>query len=317
MEKIEKHNLKILYLGTPEISSIVLSKLIENNFNIVGVIAQPDKEKDRKGHIIPVATKQIALVHNIPVYQFDKIRNHYEEVKQLEFDIILTMAYGQIISEDILRLPRLGAYNLHGSLLPKYRGAAPIQFALLNGDKETGVTLMEMVKEMDAGKMFYKVKVPILDEDNFTTLSKKIAYACFEAFDQGIEDVINGLNKGIEQNIEEVSFTAKISNDVEMIDFNQSSEKICNIIRAISMNIGGYFIYNDEKFKVFSALPVILDGKTTPGKISKYDKNGFFVETKNGYIDIKILQKPGKKISNFKDFYNGNQKLFTVGQIIK
>ena len=102
-----------------------------------------------------------------------------------------------------------------------------------------------------------------------------------------------------------------------MIDFNQSSEKICNIIRAISMNIGGYFIYNDEKFKVFSALPVILDGKTTPGKISKYDKNGFFVETKNGYIDIKILQKPGKKISNFKDFYNGNQKLFTVGQIIK
>lgn len=317
MNNMDKKSLKILYLGTPEISSIVLDKLITNNFNIIGVIAQPDKEKDRKGNIIPVPTKQVALAHNIPIYQFDKIRNYYEQIKKLDFDIILTMAYGQIISEDILKLARLGAYNLHGSLLPKYRGAAPIQFALLNGDKETGVTLMEMVKEMDAGKMFYKVKIPILDVDNYTTLSKKIALACYDAFNEGIEDVVNGTNKGIEQNIEDVTFTAKISKDIEKIDFNQTSDKICNIIRAISMNIGGYFIYNQEKIKIYSALPFTTTAKTTPGKIIKYDKNGFFIETKNGYIDIRLLQKPGKKISEFKSFYNGNQKLFFLGQIIK
>ena len=314
---METKSCRILFMGTSEISSYVLESLILANYNVVGAISQPDKTVGRKKILTPTSVKLVCQKYHINCYQPIKIRNDFEFVKDLKPDVIITFAYGQIVPQELLDIPTIGSINLHGSILPKLRGAAPIQRAIINGDKITGITLMEMVNKMDAGKMFYKVKVPILDEDNFTTLSKKIAYACFEAFDQGIEDVINGLNKGIEQNIEEVSFTAKISNDVEMIDFNQSSEKICNIIRAISMNIGGYFIYNDEKFKVFSALPVILDGKTTPGKISKYDKNGFFVETKNGYIDIKILQKPGKKISNFKDFYNGNQKLFTVGQIIK
>ena len=139
---IKKKNLKILYFGTPDISATVLELLIKNNYNIIGVVAQMDKEKDRKGRILEVPTKVIAKKYNIPVYQKEKIRLDFEFIKELKPDIILTMAYGQLIPHDLLMIPKYGCYNLHGSLLPQYRGAAPIQFALLNGDKITGVTLM-------------------------------------------------------------------------------------------------------------------------------------------------------------------------------
>lgn len=314
---MKKEDIKILYFGTPDISAIVLEQLLKNNYHIVGLVAQVDKEKNRKGILLPVPTKQIANTYNIPVYQFEKIRDHIDEIKNIDFDIILTMAYGQIIPTSILELAPYGAYNLHGSLLPKYRGAAPIQYALLNGDKETGVTLMEMIKEMDAGKMFYKVKVNIEDDDNFTSLSNKIAFACYKAFDEGIEDVVNKKNLGIEQNIEDVTFTSKISSDLEKIDFNQSAFKILNIVRALSNNIGGYFIYNGEKIKIYKVYAFLLNEKTIPGRIRKYDKNNFHIETGDGYLDIKVLQRPGKKVLSYKDFYNGNKELFKVGEIIR
>lgn len=314
---IKKKNLKILYFGTPDISATVLELLIKNNYNIIGVVAQMDKEKDRKGRILEVPTKVIAKKYNSPVYQKEKIRLDFEFIKELRPDIILTMAYGQLIPHDLLMIPKYGCYNLHGSLLPQYRGAAPIQFALLNGDKITGVTLMEMVDKMDAGKMYYKKEIQILDDDNYTSLKKKISISCFEVFDEGIEDVVNKINVGEEQDESKVTFTSKIDSTLEKLNFNDDSNKINNIIRALSYEPGTYFSYKNIKFKVFKALAFNNLKIAEAGTIIKYDKQGFCIATQNGYIEILELQKPGKNIMSFKDFYNGMQHFFIVGEHVE
>ena len=314
---IKKKNLKILYFGTPDISAIVLELLIKNNYNIIGVVAQMDKEKDRKGRILEVPTKVIAKKFDIPVFQKEKIRLDFEFIKELKPDIILTMAYGQLIPHELLMIPKYGCYNLHGSLLPQYRGAAPIQFALLNGDKITGVTLMEMADKMDAGKMYYKKEIQVSDDDNYTSLKKKIAISCFEVFDEGIEDVVNGINIGEEQDEAKVTFTSKISRDLEKLNFSEDSNKINNIIRALSYEPGTYFSYKNIKFKVFKVLPFTNLNIAELGTIIKYDKQGFCIATKDGYIEILELQKPGKNIMSFKDFYNGMQHFFTVGDRVE
>ena len=161
---------RIIFMGTPEISATVLSGLISNGYNVVALIAQPDRPVGRKKVLEPVPTKVVALEHNIPIYQPIKIRKEYEFVNDLRPDVIITLAYGQIVPQGLLDIPALGCINLHGSLLPKYRGAAPIQYSLMNNDKVTGMTLMKMVKEMDAGEMYAIEKVEISLEDNSTSL---------------------------------------------------------------------------------------------------------------------------------------------------
>ena len=179
-----KKDISILYFGTPEISAFVLNKLIENNYKIVGVVAQEDKPIGRKGLLEHVPTKKVALKYGIPVYQFKKVREHYEEILNIKPDLILTLAFGQIISHDILTIPKYGCLNLHGSILPKYRGAAPIQYSLLNGDAETGISLMEMVDKCDAGKVYAVEKVKIELDDNCTSLTDKLKVAAFDVFDK-------------------------------------------------------------------------------------------------------------------------------------
>ena len=184
-----KKDLKIVYLGTPKISAIVLENLIINGYNIVGIVSQVDKPQGRKMIVKPTETKLIGEKYNIPVFQPVKIRDDYAFLKELEPDIILTMAYGQIIPQAVLDIPKIMPLNLHGSILPKYRGASPIQQALLNGDKTTGITLMEMVDKMDAGKMFFKKEIAIEEDDNYESLSNKLAKLAYEVFDEGIQDL--------------------------------------------------------------------------------------------------------------------------------
>ena len=201
-----KKDLKIVYLGTPKISAIVLENLIINGYNIVGIVSQVDKPQGRKMIVKPTETKLIGEKYNIPVFQPVKIRDDYAFLKELEPDIILTMAYGQIIPQAVLDIPKIMPLNLHGSILPKYRGASPIQQALLNGDKTTGITLMEMVDKMDAGKMFFKKEIAIEEDDNYESLSNKLAKLAYEVFDEGIQDLIDGKNKGEDQDENLVSF---------------------------------------------------------------------------------------------------------------
>ncbi len=313
--KIDPKKVRILWLGTPEISAIVLEKLINDGYNIIGVVASIDKPVGRKQEILPVPTKKVAIAHNIPVYQPLKIRLDYEFVKEINPDLILCMAYGQIIPQGLLDIPRFGCLNLHGSLLPKYRGAAPMQYALLNGDKETGVTLMEMVDKMDAGKMYVKKSFPLTDDDNLDTLIIKMANAGYESVVSGLSDYLNGLNKGIEQDESAVTLTAKIKPENQVISFNDTAENIKNKIRALTSDPGAYFVYNNENYKVASSK--VVDIKSNIGEVVSFDKNGLVVGTSEKCIAFTSIQKPGKKMMKISDFVNGNKALFTKGEIIK
>ncbi len=305
---MDKKEIRILYFGTPEISANTLKNIINEGYNIVGVIAQEDKPNARGNKVEEVATKKVAKEYNIPVFQFHKVKEHAQEIRELKPDLILTLAYGQIISHEILEIPTYGSLNLHGSILPKYRGAAPIQYALLNGDKETGVTLMEMVDKMDAGRMYAIEKIKIEDDDNYDSLNDKVSNAAFICFNNNIQNYLNGTLEGIPQKEEDVTFTGKIKSEDEIINFNDKSFNIVNKIRALSTKPGAYFIFNNIKYKVFKAK--ISNEIGNAGEILKYNKKEFVIGTLDSSISIEIIQKPGKKAMNFKDFFNGNSKLF-------
>ncbi|HKL72708.1 MAG TPA: methionyl-tRNA formyltransferase [Candidatus Onthovivens sp.] len=302
---------KILYLGTPEISAFVLKKMIEDNFNIVGVVTQIDKVQGRNNKLVASPVKVVAQEHGIKILQPEKVRDIIEETKDLDPDLILCLAYGQIVPEDFLNIPKYGSLNLHGSLLPAYRGAAPMQYSLLNGDAVTGITLMEMVKKMDAGRMYYKEVVDIDNNDNYDTLTIKMAKAAAKIVIEQLENYVNGKLIGEEQNEELVTFTKKIMLEDEVINFDISAEEVRNKIRALAMTPGAYFVYQNEKYKLFDVDIVEVSGYKS-GSIVEYNKNDFIIACAKNAIKIKIIQKPGKRIMNYKDFYNGNRDLFVV-----
>lgn len=302
---------KILYLGTPEISAFVLKKMIEDNFNIVGVVTQIDKVQGRNNKLVASPVKVVAQEHGIKILQPEKVRDIIEETKDLDPDLILCLAYGQIVPEDFLNIPKYGSLNLHGSLLPAYRGAAPMQYSLLNGDAVTGITLMEMVKKMDAGRMYYKEVVDIDNNDNYDTLTIKMAKAAAKIVIEQLENYVNGKLIGEEQNEELVTFTKKITLEDEVINFDISAEEVRNKIRALAMTPGAYFVYQNEKYKLFDVDIVEVSGYKS-GSIVEYNKNDFIIACAKNAIKIKIIQKPGKRIMNYKDFYNGNRDLFVV-----
>lgn len=308
-------NCRILFMGTPSISAKVLNGLIENGFNIVGVIAQPDRPVGRKKILQPVPTKVVAQAHNIPVFQPVKIRKEFEFVNELKPDIIVTLAYGQIVPQELLDIPPLGAVNLHGSLLPKYRGAAPIQYALLNNEKETGMTLMRMVKAMDAGEMFDIEKVTISEDDNSTSLFEKMGDAALKLILRDLPLLISKKLVGKEQDESLVTFAPSIKPEEERINLSDSKERIFGLIRALSDVPGAYLIFKQQKIKIFKA-KIVSDTVSKPiGSIIKADKGGLEIQLNNGVISILELQKEGKNKMDYKSFINGNPSL--LGEIFE
>ncbi len=309
---IDIKKLNIVYFGTPDISSYVLKNLIEEGYNIVALVTQIDKPVGRKNILTPSPCKKVALEHGIKVFQPVKLKEDYSFLKDLKIDIILTLAYGQLVPSEVLKMPKYGCFNLHGSLLPKYRGAAPIQYSLLNGDNESGITLMEMVDKMDAGKMFYKVSVSIESSDNYTSLVEKLKPAALKCFIEGIDKVINKGETGVEQDENKVTFTKKIKKEDEILDFiNFSNVDLNNKIRALSYEPGCYFVFNNEKIKILKAS--LSSESSVPSTIIKYEKNSFLIACKEGSLKVEEIQRPGKKILKYKDFYNGNMNTFKVG----
>ena len=306
--------LKILYLGTPEISAEVLSYLLEHGANIIAVVSNEDKPVGRKGILTATPVKAVALAHGIPVFQPAKIRLDHAFLDELDFEIMLTMAYGQILPVEVLNKARVKALNLHGSLLPKYRGAAPIQRAIMNGDKESGVTLMEMVQAMDAGRMYAKKVVSIEEKDNYTSLCKKISNAAGELAIEALLDVANGVNQGIEQNESEVTFAAKILPEEEKLDLEMSVPSLLNAIRGLSLVPGAYLFLDDLKLKVFEAHYVSNEVKGQLGEILGV-KKGVFVQGKDGVFCLDQVQLAGKKPMDAASFANGMRDL--LGKILR
>ena len=306
---MEKKDLRVIFMGTPAISAYVFEAMINDGYNFVGLIAQPDRPVGRRGELEKVPTKVVAEKYNIPVFQPLKIRKEYEFVKDLNPDVIITLAYGQIVPQGLLDIPRYGCLNLHGSLLPKYRGAAPIQYALINDEKVTGMTLMEMVAAMDAGRMFAKEEVVIDEEDNATSLFNKMAVAAKELILEKLPEYIDGKLPGEEQDESLVTFCPTIKAEQERLDLSLNVYQINGWIRGLSDHPGAYFLLEGKKLKVYKAKVINEKETGEVGTIIQADKNGFVVQLLGGQLQLLEVQKEGKNRMDYKSFLNGNQGL--------
>ena len=303
-----RNDIKIVYMGTSEFSSKILEFLIENKVNVVGVVSQPDKEVGRKNKIQPTPVKEVALKYGIEVFQPIKIRDDYEFIANKNPDIVLTCAYGQIVPQAVLDIPKYKCINIHGSLLPKYRGAAPIQYAILNDEKQTGVTYMEMIKKMDAGCMYFKTFVDIENNDNAQDIFDKLLVTVKDTVIDFLDDFVEGKIEGIEQNEEDVTFSKMIKREDEVIDWNDSKRNIHNKVRAFNPSPIAYTTLNDVNIKIYEGEETSENISGEVGEIVKANKEGIFVRCSDGVYKITKLQPAGKKVMDSRDYINGNKK---------
>ena len=308
-------NTKVIFMGTPSFAVPILEQLIEKT-NIILVVSQPDREKDRKGNILPTPIKKIATENNIEVYQPIKIKEEYEKIISLNPDIIITCAYGQIIPEEILNKPKYGCINVHGSLLPKLRGGAPIHHAIIDGEKETGITIMYMDKLMDSGDIISQKKISILNEDNLDSLYTKMSQLGAELLIETLPSIINGTNERIKQDESKVTFGYNITKEEEKINFSKSSQEIYNQIRGLNSFPGAYCILDDKRLKVYTSEITRQTSNKPSGTIINIDKNGIFVSTGDKVIKLTEIKLEGKKRCFVKDFVNGIKIEEYVGKVL-
>lgn len=297
---------RIVFLGTPDISAYLLEGMVKAGFNIVGVITREDKPKGRKGIPTPSPVGAMALKLGLPLHKPHKLNLDYSILDEWKPDLLLTFAYGQIISTKVLSYSKYKPLNLHASLLPKYRGAAPLQYALRNGDKETGISLMEMVKEMDAGDVYAVEKLPIDKDDNYTSLCEKIQKLALEMAIKDLPLYFENKLTPVKQDPAQVTFCPSIKKEQEHLILDQTPEGFANEVRALSYTPGGYLLRKDNTIlKIYKAEPYSADIKGEPGQILLARKNDIILQLTKGQVRLLILQKPGKKMMKALDFNNG------------
>ena len=305
----DKKDFRLIYMGTPAISAKTFEALINKGWNFIGLIAQEDKLVGRKKKLEEVPTKVVAKKYNIPVYQPHKIRLDYEFVKELKPDLILTFAYGQIIPLGLLDIPNKHCLNLHGSILPKYRGAAPIQRAIMNNEKETGISLMYMIDKMDAGNVLAIEKVFINPEDNYTSLCDKMSDAAINVVEKHLLNYLNQENViGEMQDESKVSFANKIAPEEEHISLEKTCLEQVNHIRALSYSPGAFYLLDNLKFKVYKAKIYSNEIKDKIGVILFLD-NHLLLQAKDGLIELLEVQLQGKNKMTARDFVNGHKDI--------
>lgn len=309
-------NVRAVFMGTPDFAVPILASLIEK-INVVMVVSQPDREKDRKGNTIYSPCKELALANGIEVYQPLKIREEYQKVLDQKPDIIITAAYGQIIPTEILDYPKYGCINVHGSLLPKLRGGAPIHHAIMNGDKEAGVTIMYMAQKMDAGDIISQRKVDILDDMTLDELYSKLSLLGRDLLIDTLPSVIEGTNNRIKQNEDEVTFGYNITKEEEKINFNDTSVNIHNKIRGLSSIPGAYGILNNKRIKIYKSIKTDILSKEKPGTIININSDGIFVATNDYVIRLIDIKLEGKKRCLVKDFINGIKKEDYINEVFE
>lgn len=306
--------MNIVFMGTPDFGAKILSELVKKH-NVVLVVTQPDKIVGRKKEIEFSAVKKKALELNIPIFQPQNIRQEYQYIiDNYEFDLIVTAAYGQIVGTKLLYYPKYKSINVHGSLLPKYRGGAPIQRSIINGDNKTGITIMYMAKGMDSGDILAQKEINIDLNDNSDSMFEKLAILGASMINNVINDLVNDKITPIKQNSEEVTYAYNISHEEELLEFyNLDNIQIYNKIRGLSTNPGAYFKVNGFAIKVYES---ILSNDTTsyePSTICDVKKDSFSISCKNNtVISFKVIKPEGKGIMNVKDFMNGKGKSIIV-----
>lgn len=309
-------DIKVVFMGTPSFAVPVLEKLIEN-YNVIMVVCQPDRAKDKKGNIIYPPVKELALKNNIEVYQPLKLSSEYEYIIEKNPDIIITCAYGQILPSNLLDYPKYGCINVHGSLLPRLRGGAPIHHAIINGDKETGITIMYMDKKMDAGDIISQRSLEIKNTDNLDSIYSSLSTLGSELLIETLPSIINGTNNRIKQNENEVTFGYNISKEDELINFNDSAINIFNKVRGLCSIPGASCYYNGKRLKIYEVEVTDKLSKDIPGKIVEVNKDSLVVTTKDYLIKIKDIKLEGKKRCMVSEYLNGiHDKSSLLGGIL-
>ncbi|ATZ20939.1 methionyl-tRNA formyltransferase [Mesoplasma coleopterae] len=292
MEKI-----KVIFCGTPQIGADILTALTEmENVEIVLVISQPDRPVGRKKELKPTPVKEVALLNNLKIIQPVKISEAYDEIAKIESDFIVTCAYGQFVPTKILDLPRIDSINIHGSLLPKYRGGAPIQYAIKNGDSETGISIMKMVKKMDAGDYYIQESIKIEDCDDTGTMFEKLAKLGQKMIKENLVKIYNNELRPIAQNEDQVTFSKNISTEEERINWDDSTVNVWNHIRSLSPWPIAHTFKGEERYKIQKVKILNNNVEQKPGTIVDINENGINVQTNNGQVQIQLIQKPGKKM---------------------
>lgn len=310
---MKKQDLKIVFMGTPEFAKKSLEELIENKYNVVGVFCQPDRPAGRGMKLAKPPVKVLAEENNIPVFQPEKIKNNEEVMNvlnELKPNLIVVVAYGKILPENILNMPEYGCINVHGSLLPKYRGAAPIQWALINGENETGITTMYMDKGMDTGDMIYKAELPIECNDNYESLHDKMAVLGSVMLKKTLEKLVElDGNLPREKQVGEYTIAPMIDKETMKIDFRKTGREIVNLVRGLSPVTTAWCKLDEDRiFKVYAAEYVTEEEleKLDNVDITNYHdvgqiiymndkKNILAIRCKDGYVNLYDIKPKNSK----------------------
>ncbi len=301
--------MNIVFMGTPEFAVPTLEKLIKHH-NVLAVVSQPDKPKGRGKKLVPTPVKEFALNNGISnILQPDSIKdeNVISQLEELNADVFIVVAYGQILTERVLNIPKYKCINVHGSLLPKYRGAAPIQWAIIKGEEKTGVTIMYMEKGLDSGDMILKKEMDILKEDTYGSLYNKMSYLGAEALLEALELLENGKINAKKQDDSLSNYAPMISKETGHINWANSSKDIINLIRGLNPIPMAYTNYKDDVFKICMAEEILGYNNGELGEIIDIiEKKGFVVKTKDSAILITEMQAKGGKKMKTSDYLRGH-----------
>ena len=303
---------RIVFMGTASFSLAVLKMLIEEDYNIVGVVTQPDRYVGRKKVLTMPDVKVEALKYDIPVIQPARIKEDYQAVADLKPDLIITAAYGQIVPQAVLNIPRLGCINVHASLLPLYRGGAPVHQAIIDGQEKTGVTIMYMVKKMDAGDMIAQKETPILEEDTVGILYDRLSDLGAKLLKETLPDILKGTNQRIPQDENLVTYAPTLSREDERLDWNMSARQVYNKVRGTNPWPGSYTTYQGKTVKIWAGQVHQCENAMKHhahqdnGTIVKIFKDAIGVKVNDGVYLITELQLEGKKRMSVIDDLNGH-----------
>jgi methionyl-tRNA formyltransferase len=301
---------RIIFMGTPKIASSYLNALINNKYNIVAVYTQPPKKRDRGLTVKKSPVEELAIKNNLDIYNPIKFnKNEITKFKNLKPDLVIVMAYGFLLPKEILNYPLYGCINIHVSLLPRWRGASPIEYAILNGDKETGITIFKLEKKLDSGPIISQKKIIIEDSFNKELLINRLNFEGINLLLLSLTNLFTNNVKYIEQDEKLSTYAKKITHLTTKIDFNKNTNEVLNKIKAFSPKPGAWFMYNNERIKIIEAS--ISKGKYSPSVIIN---NKFHIGCLDGLICPIIIQREGKKSMKIDDFLRGFK--FCVGQKI-
>ncbi|MBX9448012.1 methionyl-tRNA formyltransferase [Dickeya chrysanthemi] len=311
-------SLRIIFAGTPDFAAQHLAALLSSEHEIVGVFTQPDRPAGRGNKLTPSPVKVLAEQHNLPVFQPKSLRPSESQqlVAELSADVMVVVAYGLILPQAVLDMPRLGCINVHGSLLPRWRGAAPIQRALWAGDRLTGITIMQMDAGLDTGAMLHKIECPILPDDTSATLYDKLA----NLGPQGLLHTLTQLSASqvtaAAQDDSLATYAEKLSKEEARLDWRLSAEQLERCIRAFNPWPVSYFMVGEQPVKVWKAEVLDISHQQLPGTVLAADKEGIRVATTDGVLNIQILQPSGKKAMSAQDLLNSRREWFTPGSTL-